>query len=239
VAEPKATDPDLRIALADALLPSQMWATRNEKICPPCNVTLGRASDGHPSLRFTGRNEFWRRQSGGAILIPYGKQEIPCITVRRWRLSTEVAVHSILTVRVQVGLVSIAALLVLASCSSSSASMSVAGLTVAPQPHTSGPSACHSLASEPGLRQLPAALTGLYSAPKESEVHTAITNATNELNQLESQSPSLLSKSMAATVSALQPLLSVDPSAHSIRAAGAALENLAAKVQDTCHFSEP
>jgi len=116
--------------------------------------------------------------------------------------------------------------------------MLVAGLTASPQPHTSGPSAFHPLASESGLCQLPAALADLYSASKAGEVHAAITNATIELNQLETTSPSSLSNSIAATVSALQPLLRADPSAQSIKAAGAALENLATPVQGTCHFSE-
>jgi hypothetical protein len=141
--------------------------------------------------------------------------------------------------RVQIGLISMVAALVLAGCSSSNKPMLVAGLTEAPQPHTSGPSFCYTLATGTGLRQLPAALADLFSASKAGEVHAAITNATSEMIQLESSSPSSLSKSMATAVSALQPLLDADPSAQSINAAGAALEKLVAPVQSTCDFSEP
>jgi hypothetical protein len=138
-----------------------------------------------------------------------------------------------------VGIVTVAASLLLVSCSSSGATKSASGLLASPQPHTSGPAVCRSLASEVALRQLPAALTDLYSKSKVTEVHDAVKHAIVELNQLGNQGPKVLAESMAGTAGALRQLLDSSPSAASVNTLGGHLEDLATEVQQTCHFSAP
>lgn len=141
--------------------------------------------------------------------------------------------------RSRTGLLSVALAVLLVGCTSSSASKPTEGFTIAPQPHSSGGASCDALASERALRQLPSVLQNLYSKSKATEVHEAIANVIEELGSSGTGAPQALSASMGATAVALRPLLSVDPSAASVRSASRHLQDLADQVQRTCHFSKP
>jgi hypothetical protein len=108
---------------------------------------------------------------------------------------------------------------------------------VAAEPHTSGPPVCHALASEVGLRQLPAVLTDLYSTRKRSAVDAGISHAISELDQLATSAPAALAVAMKGAASALGGLTGPDPSAQSVTAVGTALSALANHVHSVCHFS--
>jgi predicted flavoprotein YhiN len=128
----------------------------------------------------------------------------------------------------------------LAACGSSAApAHKVPELAVAAEPHTSGPAVCHTLATETGLRQLPAALTDLYSAPKKSAVEAVIAQSTTELNQLAPSAPARLATAMKEAASAVSGLSGSNPSVQSVTTAGTDLTTLSNQVQSVCHFSVP
>jgi hypothetical protein len=120
--------------------------------------------------------------------------------------------------------------------SSATSSASIAGLRVETRPHSSGPPICKSLSADVALRQLPAALSDLFVPEKASTVNLAIKRSVDELKQFGPTAPDGLSQPMAGAAAALEPLTSA-PSSSKIQSVATTLEDLAARVQQVCHFS--
>jgi hypothetical protein len=124
---------------------------------------------------------------------------------------------------------------VLTSCGSGPSQ--VGSLAAAPAPKASGPPVCQKLANGAALRQLPAALTDVYTPAKHAAVVSDVTQVTAELQQLASSAPPALASAMAAAASTTSALSAPMPTPGAIAAEGAALTALATAVQSVCHFS--